>query len=512
MSAFDRLVAAGRELPDLNGVDQGALPARYKRYPRQGVRLPYPPRRTRNELGRLGDLLFSVNGLSRLLWLTDADLTLHHGTPSSAASAIAVVEAARPIPSAGARYPVELYVCSGTEVPGLPPGIYHYDPPRHALDVVRSGESRAEVNRALGAGDGPVPELIVLLTTVFWRTAAKYGAFAHRLLGLDAGVAAEQTLQAAACHGLPATLHTTWSFERADRILGLDTFAESTVAAVTCGRSVPPSTAPLSRPATAVSPETSIIGLDHLADLAEVHAASMRATPPPPEPRVREPWGPGRQPDTLTEHPLPRTEQPLYAAPSLDVALLTRRSTLSGYSPTAIIPAGLARILRSFQPGSSVRHLVLVHRVTGLPTGSYHYDATNHTLLRIGLRPDVLPAVPPLLRKEYGEAAAVLVPVGDYAGGGELGHRLLTLETGRQLQRAALAATSAGLACRVHCDFPGPALLARMGVDGSGLDALALMTLGVPPRRSVPADLCFSPALQRTAPYPGPPSFSGVAW
>nr|ABC02779.1 unknown [Actinomadura melliaura] len=509
MSAFDRLVAAGRELPDLSGVDWGALPARYKRYPRQGVRLPYPPRRTRTELGRLGDLLFSVNGLSRLLWLTDADLTLHHGTPSITGSTTpsiavpgtgghgdALVETARPIPSAGARYPVELYVCSGPEVPGLPPGVYHYDPPRHALDAVRAGESRTEVNRALGAGDGPVPELIVLLTTVFWRTAAKYGAFAHRLLGLDAGVAAEQMLQAAARHGLPATLHTTLSVERVDRILGLNAFAESTVAAVTCGRSVPPSTAPLSRPVTAVSPETSIVGLDHLADLAEVHAACMRAAPPPPEPPVREPWGPGSQPHALTPHPLPNAEQPPDAEPSPNAALLTRRSTLSGYSPTAITPADLARVLRSLHPGSWVQHLILIHRVTGLPTGSYRYDATTHTLLRIGPRPDLLPTVPPLLRKEYGEAAAVLVPVGDYAGGGELGHRLLTLETGRQLQRAALAAAAARLACRIHCDFPGPTLLAWMGVDTSSLDTLALMTLGVPPRRSVPADLCFSPALE----------------
>ena len=44
----------------------------------------------------------------------------------------------RAAPSAGATYPIEVYVVVG-RVRGLAPGIYHYLPREHALEVVRKG-------------------------------------------------------------------------------------------------------------------------------------------------------------------------------------------------------------------------------------------------------------------------------------------------------------------------------------------------------------------------------------
>ncbi len=57
----------------------------------------------------------------------------------------------RASPSSGALFSTELYVASRA-VSGLAPGLWHYDPLTHSLDLVREG---APVDAALGAPGDP---------------------------------------------------------------------------------------------------------------------------------------------------------------------------------------------------------------------------------------------------------------------------------------------------------------------------------------------------------------------
>lgn len=76
--------------------------------------------------------------------------------------------------SAGALYPCELYLAA-QGVDGLPDGLFHFAPERHALRAVRSG-------RVLAA-----PGLCAWLTVIFFRSSWKYRERALRYLYLDAG-------------------------------------------------------------------------------------------------------------------------------------------------------------------------------------------------------------------------------------------------------------------------------------------------------------------------------------
>ena len=44
----------------------------------------------------------------------------------------------RSAPSAGAKYPMEIFVVAGN-VDGLEPGVYRYEPTKHHLEVIRQG-------------------------------------------------------------------------------------------------------------------------------------------------------------------------------------------------------------------------------------------------------------------------------------------------------------------------------------------------------------------------------------
>ena len=87
----------------------------------------------------------------------------------------------RTAPSAGALYPVELYLLLGPDRAGecnLAPGLYHYPSPDHGLTLLRPGR--------FGTG-----ETAFFLTAITFRSAWKYRARAWRYCCLDTGHATE---------------------------------------------------------------------------------------------------------------------------------------------------------------------------------------------------------------------------------------------------------------------------------------------------------------------------------
>jgi SagB-type dehydrogenase family enzyme len=106
---------------------------------------------------------------------------------------------ARTAPSAGALYPLELYVVAGN-VEGLPAGIYKYVPGRHELLAVSKGDRRSDLwNVALRQSSLRSAALVLVLSGVYGRTTAKYGERGIRYVHMEAGHAAQNVyLQSAA--------------------------------------------------------------------------------------------------------------------------------------------------------------------------------------------------------------------------------------------------------------------------------------------------------------------------
>lgn len=95
----------------------------------------------------------------------------------------------RTAPSAGATYPLELYVSvreGGVE--GLGAGIYRYDPFTHSLALVKGGDFSLELYRAALNQDW-VKEapLCIIIAADFSRTTSRYGARGERYVYMEAG-------------------------------------------------------------------------------------------------------------------------------------------------------------------------------------------------------------------------------------------------------------------------------------------------------------------------------------
>jgi SagB-type dehydrogenase family enzyme len=116
----------------------------------------------------------------------------------------AVTAATRTAPSAGATYPLELYLVVGEKcVDKLNAGLYHYLVDRHALELVKDGDVRAQLARASLTQDfiGCAPVSLVI-TAKFMRTTARYGARGEHYVYIEAGHACQNTYLAAYSLGL----------------------------------------------------------------------------------------------------------------------------------------------------------------------------------------------------------------------------------------------------------------------------------------------------------------------
>lgn len=97
----------------------------------------------------------------------------------------------RTAPSAGALYPLEVYVAAGN-ITGLPAGIYHYLPDTHALEKTGDRDVREELCRnALDQEPVRNAPAVIIIAADYNRTTVKYGTRGIRYVHMEAGHAAQ---------------------------------------------------------------------------------------------------------------------------------------------------------------------------------------------------------------------------------------------------------------------------------------------------------------------------------
>lgn len=93
----------------------------------------------------------------------------------------------RTVPSAGAIYPLELYVVSGN-VQDLVAGIYHYLPREHCLKMMVSGDKRRELAAAaLNQGSIKQGAFSIIISAYYDKMAVRYGQRARRYVDIEVG-------------------------------------------------------------------------------------------------------------------------------------------------------------------------------------------------------------------------------------------------------------------------------------------------------------------------------------
>jgi len=121
----------------------------------------------------------------------------------------------RTAPSAGATYPLELYLLTKD-------GVFRYVPKGHKLARVSTDDKRAALARA-ASGQGSVSgaPLDFVITGVYARTSAKYGDRAERYVVLEAGHAAQNIHLQAVALGLGSVSVGAYTDEAVSKVLDL---------------------------------------------------------------------------------------------------------------------------------------------------------------------------------------------------------------------------------------------------------------------------------------------------
>src|SRR5258708_16597526 len=118
----------------------------------------------------------SLGSVAQLLW---------------AAQGITSYQGFRRARSAGARYPLEVYLVA-RKVKDLPAGVYHYLPSKHSLHKVKEKDLSVQLAKAaLGAKAVQAAAANIVITALFSRTTQKYGEAGKAFVFMEAGHAAQ---------------------------------------------------------------------------------------------------------------------------------------------------------------------------------------------------------------------------------------------------------------------------------------------------------------------------------
>ena len=146
--------------------------------------------------------------------------------------------AARPYPSGGAAYELELYL-SVANCEGLVRGFYHYDADEHALTpiIVRSPDLEAQLAAAeFAMGASTVPQILITIAARFGRVSWKYSSVAYSLILKDVGVVFQTLYLTATALGLGGCAIGTNNIELFSKVTGLEFHVEGAVGQFALGR------------------------------------------------------------------------------------------------------------------------------------------------------------------------------------------------------------------------------------------------------------------------------------
>ncbi|GAA3778575.1 SagB family peptide dehydrogenase [Streptomyces chiangmaiensis] len=390
--------------------------------------------------------------------------------------------------SGGGMYPLEVYWVAGPGSP-LTPGVYHYSTAHHSFERLLVGDLSDEVRAACESGAGTERADGFLVVTVrFWKNSFKYNNFCYHVVTQDAGALLGSWELIARGTGRRLTRVLWFDDERLNRLLGLETDQESVLAVV---------------PLSFGPPEDRVAGSADSADhgglidrpsfersartrafeqIERVHRAVLADRRERPEPSVARrlvPLPPVRGdevelPELLTDR----------LGQDVGETLRSRRTSFGSFTRSRPLRLDeLATVLAGTVSGQ--RYLsdvvpddvgltglyVLANRVTGLPSGTYRYDAAGHRLRVVREMPLAEKLQRSYFLSNYNleQVGAVLAISGRLRSAldayGSRGYRVLNSEVGALAQVAYTAAAALGVGCGVVLGFDNIAIDEAVGLD-----------------------------------------------
>ena len=161
----------------------------------------------RRSIRQYRDKDLTMGELSQLLW---------------AAQGVTSRRGYRTAPSAGALYPLEIYIAAG-KVSDLAPGIYKYEPDEHNLLKTCDGDKRINLWRA-ALEQSPIRNapVVLIFCAIYERTTRKYGERGVRYVHMEVGHAAQNVCLQAISLGLGTVVIGAFNDKEVKRVLKLE--------------------------------------------------------------------------------------------------------------------------------------------------------------------------------------------------------------------------------------------------------------------------------------------------
>ena len=138
------------------------------------------------------------------------------------AQGVSDAQGLRTAPSAGALYPLKLFVVVG-DVNELSPGIYQYNPEEHSLLKTANGDLRKLLQKAAlnqsSIGDAAI---IFVFTAIYQRTTWKYGDRGVRYVHMEVGHAGQNLFLQAEALDLGTVVVGAFNDDEVREVLNLD--------------------------------------------------------------------------------------------------------------------------------------------------------------------------------------------------------------------------------------------------------------------------------------------------
>jgi SagB-type dehydrogenase family enzyme len=161
----------------------------------------------RRSIRRYTDEPLTLVEISQLLWAAQG-VTHHRGF--------------RTAPSAGALYPLEIYIVAG-KVTGLAAGIYKYKPNHHELLKIVEGDKRSELCRAaLNQSAVKNAPVVILFCAVYQRITFKYGQRGIRYVFIEVGHSAQNICLQAVSLGLGTVTIGAFNDDKVKKIVNCE--------------------------------------------------------------------------------------------------------------------------------------------------------------------------------------------------------------------------------------------------------------------------------------------------
>jgi SagB-type dehydrogenase family enzyme len=393
--------------------------------------------------------------------------------------------------SAGALYPVEIYLVAG-EIAGMEPGLYHFLPADLKLHGLRRGDWRPYVADCVGSASLREAGAVLIMTSIFWRSAWKYRARAYRYCFWDTGTILANLLAAANADAIDTRIITAFNDERIEELLAVNSEREGIACLVVLGQGHPtPSSA-------AVSPVLATMELESIPlsakevvyeDLTRLHRASCLSASEEIAGLSRIQFESRQAESSSAVITLDASDAA--AALGLGETILRRGSTRV-FARKAIAAEELAAIMATANRGANqdiagiVETYLIVNAIEGLAPGAYYYSRQRGTFEPLKAGDFRAEAGYLCLEQPLGaDCSALIIYLTDLErtlrGFGNRGYRSAHLEAGLLGGRAYLAAYSLGRGAtgltfydddtteflQPHCAKQSPLLMIAVGVPQS---------------------------------------------